>query len=306
MTDTDLFQPGTTVVRRDVHAGRVWTAMPQRVVADTGHVLTLAYWPGIGSLAPTSWITSLATGDDTARKQGLADLAAGTWTLGPYRWQGTELLSHFLAGEWFSVHCFQDATTKKEPLRWYVDFEHLYQRHALGIVTVDLALDLVVTPDLSGHHWKDREEYAQLRRLGVVDGWTAGQIDRARGRAIGMLADRTGPGRAGRRPRPADALAPARPALAPDAVSVGPVGACRPGGDGGAQGPLVPLGRHHADRTGVALSPDGVHAADRDLPRGRAGGDALRVEGVGGPPAALLDQRPAPVLVPAQDHAVRP
>ena len=47
MTDTNLFQPGTTVLRRDVHAGRVWAAMPQRVIDDTGHVLTLAYWPGI-------------------------------------------------------------------------------------------------------------------------------------------------------------------------------------------------------------------------------------------------------------------
>ncbi|MFF8775286.1 DUF402 domain-containing protein [Kitasatospora sp. NPDC015120] len=197
MTDTNLFQPGTTVVRRDVPAGRVWTAMPQRVVDDTGLVLTLASWPGIESLAPTTWITSLATGDDTARKQGLADLAAGTWTLGHYRWQDTEVRSHFLAGEWFSVHCFQDAATR-EPLRWYVNFERPYQRQTgLGIDTMDLALDLVVTPDFSGHHWKDEEEYAQLRRLGVVDDYTAGQIDRARSRAIGMLDDQAGPFAAG-------------------------------------------------------------------------------------------------------------
>ncbi|MFB7475266.1 hypothetical protein [Kitasatospora sp. NPDC056184] len=51
--------------------------MPQRVV-DTGHVLTPASWPGAGRPAPTTWITSFATGDGTARKQGLAGLAAGT------------------------------------------------------------------------------------------------------------------------------------------------------------------------------------------------------------------------------------
>ncbi|WP_063783295.1 DUF402 domain-containing protein [Streptomyces sp. XY431] len=192
MTDTELFQPGTTVIRRDVHADRVWTAMPQRVVADTGHVLTLAYWPGIESLAPTTWITSTRTGDDVTRKQGLEDLAAGTWTLGPYRWTGTELLSHFLAGEWFSVHCFQDATTK-EPLRWYVNFEKPYQRRPGGIDTLDLCLDLVVTPDLSGHHWKDRAEYAQLRRLGVIDDYLHRQVEQAQGRAITMLDNHAGP-----------------------------------------------------------------------------------------------------------------
>ncbi|WP_051813946.1 hypothetical protein [Kitasatospora sp. MBT63] len=85
--------------------------MPQRAVDDTGHLLTPAHWPGIESLAPTTWITSTRSGDGTTRKQGLADLAAGTWTLGHYRWENTELLSHFLAGEWFSVHCFQDSAT---------------------------------------------------------------------------------------------------------------------------------------------------------------------------------------------------
>ncbi|WP_380286484.1 DUF402 domain-containing protein [Kitasatospora purpeofusca] len=210
MTDTNLFQPGTTVVRRDVHAGRVWTAMPQRVIADTGHVLTLAYWPGIESLAPTTWITSTATGDDTARKQGLEDLAAGTWTLGRHRWTSTALLSHFLAGEWFSVHCFQDAATG-DPLRWYVNFEKPYQRRPGGIDTLDLCLDLVVTPDLSGHHWKDRAEYAQLRRLGVIDDYLHHQVERAQGRAIAMLDNQAGP------------FADGWPAWAPDAACPLPV-----------------------------------------------------------------------------------
>ncbi|MER5642152.1 DUF402 domain-containing protein [Kitasatospora sp. NPDC002227] len=196
MTDTNLFQPGTTVLRRDVHADRVWTAMPQRVIDDTGHVLTLAYWPGIESLAPTTWITATRTGDDTTRKQGLEDLAAGTWALGRYQWTGTELLSHFLAGEWFSVHCFQDAVTK-EPLRWYVNFEKPYQRRPGGIDTLDLCLDLVVTPDQSGHHWKDRDEYSQLRRLGVIDDYLHHQVEQAKGRAIAMLDNRTGPFAAG-------------------------------------------------------------------------------------------------------------
>ena len=193
MTDTDLFQPSTTVVRRDVHAGRVWTAMPQRVVADTGHVLTLAYWPGIESLAPTTWITSTRTDDQALRERGLADLAAGTWTLDRYRWTGTALLSHFLAGEWFSVHCFQDAATG-EPLRWYVNFEKPFlRRPGVGIDTLDLCLDLVITPDLSGHRWKDRAEYAQARRLGVIDDYLHRQVEQAQGRALTMLDNESGP-----------------------------------------------------------------------------------------------------------------
>ncbi|MEE1820795.1 DUF402 domain-containing protein [Streptomyces sp. BE20] len=197
MTATDLFQPGAMALRRDVHAGRVWTAMAQRVVADTGHVLTLAYRPGVESLAPTTWIASTRTGDQGLRERGLADLAAGTWTLDRCRWTGTTLLSHFLAGEWFSVHCFQDAAG--EPLRWYVNFEKPFlRRPGVGIDTLDLCLDLVVTPDLSGHHRKDRQEYAQLRRLGVIDDYLHCQVEQAQGRALTMLDNESGPFAGGR------------------------------------------------------------------------------------------------------------
>ncbi|MEU3495338.1 hypothetical protein ABZ747_17855 [Kitasatospora cineracea] len=57
-----------------------------------------------------------------------------------------------------------------------------------------LALDLVVTPDLSGHRWKDRAEYDRLRRLGVVDDFLARQVDAACGRVL------TQPGYPGARP----------------------------------------------------------------------------------------------------------
>ncbi|MEU6972937.1 hypothetical protein AB0A71_35530 [Kitasatospora aureofaciens] len=42
----------------------------------------LGYWPGISALAPTTWTTALRTGDGTTRKDGLANLAAGTWGAG--------------------------------------------------------------------------------------------------------------------------------------------------------------------------------------------------------------------------------
>lgn len=189
----DLFRPGTTAVRRDVHAGRVWTAMPHRVIDDTGATLTLARWPGIESLAPTSWIDARRTRDTTTRTSGLDDLASGTWQLAAHRWEHTELLSRYLSGEHFSVHCFQEAATHA-PLRWYVNFELPYRRRpGLGIDTMDLAVDLVADPDLSAHHWKDEDEYAQLRRLGVVDDRLHRAVDAARQRALGLLRERAGP-----------------------------------------------------------------------------------------------------------------
>ncbi|MFI9332132.1 DUF402 domain-containing protein [Kitasatospora sp. NPDC052868] len=188
----DRFEPGSTAVRRDVYAGRVWTAMPQRVLDDTGEILQLAYWPGITSLAPTTWIDSLRTGDTALRESGLHHLAAGTWTLAPYCWTGTALRSTFLTGEHFSVHRFQDAGTG-EPLRWYVNFELPHTRGPAGIDTFDLFVDLVVEPDLSAWSWKDEDEYAQGRRLGLVGDDLHTLVEQARQRALGLLQDRAGP-----------------------------------------------------------------------------------------------------------------
>ncbi|MGV9267925.1 DUF402 domain-containing protein [Kitasatospora sp. NPDC003701] len=185
------FEPGATAVRRDVVRGRIWTAMPLHVVADTGAALTLAAWPGVESLAPTTWIAALLTGDQAVRKRGVDDLAAGRWELGRWVWRDTVVLSDFTAGEYFSVHRFFAADGR--PLRWYVNFERPHRRTRIGIDTFDLFVDLVVAPDLSSHSWKDEDEYAQARRLGLVDDPLHREVSRARERALALLAERHGP-----------------------------------------------------------------------------------------------------------------
>ncbi|MFD9687346.1 DUF402 domain-containing protein [Kitasatospora sp. NPDC059088] len=186
------FEPGTTAVRRDVLNGRVWSAQPYRTLSDDGSTIELAYWPGVESLAPITWSTALRTGDEETRKQGLHDLAAGQWELAPWPWRGTVLRSHFTGGEYFSVHYFQDPDTGT-PLRLYVNFEMPYTRTSLGIDTFDLFVDLVVEPDLSKYYWKDTDEYAQGRRLGLVDDSQHKQVEAARERVLVLLQEQTAP-----------------------------------------------------------------------------------------------------------------
>ncbi|MQS17850.1 DUF402 domain-containing protein [Streptomyces kaniharaensis] len=185
------FAPGATVVRRDIHLGKVWSAQPHRAISDTGTLLELGYWPGISALAPTTWTTALRTGDDTSRKNGLANLAAGTWELEPWAWQHTVLRSRFEEGQWFSLHHFQ--TPAGEPLRLYVNFERPAVRTRIGIDTLDLLVDLVVEPDLSAATWKDEDEYAHGRRLGFITDADHRAVEQARERALGLLQDRAGP-----------------------------------------------------------------------------------------------------------------
>ncbi|MFD4658173.1 DUF402 domain-containing protein [Kitasatospora sp. NPDC058444] len=185
------FAPGGTAVRRDVAYGRVWSAMPYTVLADDGATLTLTARPGTETLAPAGWTAAARAGGDAARLGCIEDLAAGRWELDRWTWRDTVVLSRFTAGAPFSVHRF--LTPDGRPLRWYVNFERPYRRTAIGIDTFDLFLDLVITPDLSAYEWKDEDEYAHARRLGVVDEATHRWMGRARDLALAQLLDCTGP-----------------------------------------------------------------------------------------------------------------
>jgi hypothetical protein len=60
---------------------KMWTATPYRVIDDDGSTLTIAYWPGVVLMAPTTWIEWARSGDSGVRQQGIPNLASGQWEL---------------------------------------------------------------------------------------------------------------------------------------------------------------------------------------------------------------------------------
>ncbi len=185
------FDVGETVVRRDVFREKVWTASPHRVLADDGDRITLAYWPGIVSLAPCAWIASLETGNPAERDRMTVDLASGQWRLGRWTWRDTLWVSGQRVGDYFGVGQFFDQ--KHRLLRWYVNFQRPYRRTEWGIDTFDLLLDLIVESDLSGYRWKDEDEYRQGRRLGVISDMEHRAVQEARDQVIALIEQRRGP-----------------------------------------------------------------------------------------------------------------
>jgi hypothetical protein len=77
----------------------------------------------------------------------------------------------------------------------------------------------VIEPDLSGYTWKDEDEYAQGRRLGLIDDATHARVEAAREQALAMLATRAGPFGRERGEWQPDARWPA-PTLPPDALTM--------------------------------------------------------------------------------------
>jgi len=187
------FEPGETAVRRDMFRGRVWSAHAMRVVADADDALVVACRPGSEQLASTTFIESTLTGDDAVRKQALPDLAAGRWRLDRWSWRDTVLLLWNPPETYFSVNAFYDATAEHRMRHWYVNFQRPLVRTGIGFDTFDLLVDLVVAPDLSCWTWKDEDEYAQGRRLGVVDDADHRAVEQAREQVLAMIEQREGP-----------------------------------------------------------------------------------------------------------------
>ncbi len=112
------------------------------------------------------------------------------WALEPGAWQETELLLWKPPAAWFSINAFFTAAGLRN---WYVNFEHPTRRTETGFDTLDLAVDLVIEPDLTTWTWKDEDEYVHVRRLGIVTDTEHQAVELARAQVLVLFEDRAGP-----------------------------------------------------------------------------------------------------------------
>ncbi len=184
------FEAGQTVVRRDVHrTGRVWSEHALRVVADTTEALVAACSPGAETRWPALYVRARTEDDRSVRTEAFDAMATGVWELADAVWQETELLLWKPPTAWFSVNAFYTSGGLRN---WYVNFEHPTRRTTDGFDTFDLTVDLVVDPELTRWEWKDEDEYAHVRRLGIVSDTEHQAVDAARDEVLAMLTERTG------------------------------------------------------------------------------------------------------------------
>ncbi|HEY2508342.1 MAG TPA: DUF402 domain-containing protein [Streptosporangiaceae bacterium] len=184
------FPGGQTIVRRDMFAGRAWSATPVRVISDTPEALLVSHWPGVQLLSPHRYVEAVESGRREDRLRLVRELAAGHWELCERPWRDTTVLTRVSPGAWFSVHRFYDA--HHQPGVWYVNFERPAARTALGYDTCDLLIDLVIAPDLGSYQWKDEEEYAVGREAGFISDAEHENVERARDTVLEQLANRQG------------------------------------------------------------------------------------------------------------------
>jgi len=124
------WQPGDTVVRREVWRGRPWMACANVVVADEPDLLA----------------TYLPEGAEFSFGE-LPELGPHPWA-GRGAWTGHGVLMLQRPGDRYAIWHFWDGA-EREFACWYLNLQEPFRRTQAGYDTQDLELDIVVEPDRS-------------------------------------------------------------------------------------------------------------------------------------------------------------
>ena len=189
LPEIPLLRPGTTAVRRDVFRSRVWTESPMRVLESGADGVLTALWPGVVAKAAAD-IGAARRGGALAMRTAVLDaLVGGTWRLDQWVWEVNACVTLRARDRWFTIgrQYGPEGTLRC----WYVNFERPPIWHAAGWDTFDLLVDLVVEPD-GTWRWKDEDEYAHGRRLGLIDDAEHRAVQAAREEALALVESRSG------------------------------------------------------------------------------------------------------------------
>jgi uncharacterized protein len=141
------------VAWRETWRGRVWRAIPCRLVEERNGVLVLWHGDKTPAQIPV---------DGEGRRLRIP--GDGDWQLGTEYSEGHSLGLVRPGTRWSLWHEWRDGAFAW----WYVNFERDQRRTPVGIDLVDEKLDFVVTPD-GAVRWKDEDELVEAARTGYVD-----------------------------------------------------------------------------------------------------------------------------------------
>jgi Uncharacterized conserved protein len=145
-----VFEPGETIIRREVLHAQLWMSHPVTVVADNDAGLAVLTSPGTPFTFP----------DHPFGPHPWAHLD---------RWQDTWLLEVVREGDRYAAWRIFDAGPSGPVLRHvYLNFEAPLERDADGYRTLDHGLDLVVHQD-GRREWKDVPDLHAQLRAGRID-----------------------------------------------------------------------------------------------------------------------------------------
>jgi len=143
------FEPGQTVVRREVIRGELWFAYPSICVQDDGDLL----------------VTYLPPGSPFAFPDGEFPAGRHPWEIAGHRsWGGHGMVALHWADVDHAIFLFWKGP-EREFTGWYFNLQDAPRRTPIGFDTLDHELDIVWPAGASAYEWKDVEEFARTGEL---------------------------------------------------------------------------------------------------------------------------------------------
>ena len=154
--------PGDVIIRREVWQGRPWLANPLYVVADTDELLVLYQPEG------SPW--GFGKGENWPAVTGRHPYDGRT------AWVGEGPLGLHRPGDPYAVWAYWREPPERRFMGWYVNIQVPFRRTEIGIDSLDLELDLLVSPTFEVT-LKDEEHVAESAALGRFSRETGERIE---------------------------------------------------------------------------------------------------------------------------------
>lgn len=188
---TDYWQPGDPIVVRGIVHGHVWIAHPMTVIEDSPERLILLLRPGTQCRIPAGLIERKYSGASKDSLSRWDEQENPPWQMRDWIWKRNRFLFFKEPGAYFS-ECIVWHDESDEFLGWYVNFEMPSTRTAIGFDTLDLELDLEVSPAYD-YQWKDEGEYEEGVRRGAISPTVAQRVEMDRPTVLERINKRMSP-----------------------------------------------------------------------------------------------------------------
>ncbi len=177
----------STFLVTETWRGRLWSAVPHVLVERTDDTIVTFIPRGtIGAYATTRGLPGTENLSRSERKLQALETLEYKVTEAPHP---ISTLNFFTRSAWSRVTLGWDETGFQG---WYVSFELPYSETPHGLDTMDLILDLTVDPT-GTHQWKDRTDYDEALRRGLLTPETATALTTETTRVLTQQAAATGP-----------------------------------------------------------------------------------------------------------------
>ena len=178
MRPQERWEPGDTVVIREIWHGRVFAARPVNAVRDEAD-LQMFYRPPRSPLGHAV--------DPAGRLLRIPDR---DWKLEPTTGSTYGVLSFAFRDMPYAVLMVREGGIFRG---WYVNLQEPLRRTAIGFDTVDHALDVLIPPEGGDWDLKDEDELAEAVRLGLFTSDEAASFFRWAERAAAHVLNREPP-----------------------------------------------------------------------------------------------------------------